>query len=54
MVSDDTLKDSRVGDHNVGQRARLMNINGDSYRLADAKRRRAKQDKPAPKTANEP
>ncbi len=34
--------------------AHVLTCNGDSYRLADAKRRRAKQDKPAPKTANEP
>lgn len=34
--------------------AHILTCNGDSYRLADAKRRRAKQDKPAPKTANEP
>jgi len=34
--------------------AHVLTCNGDSYRLADAKRRRAKQDKPAPITPNEP
>ena len=34
--------------------AHVLTCNGDSYRLADAKRRRAKQDKSTTKTTNEP